>query len=646
MAYRSFDRKSFSDTGQGATMPPLRTKILNEGELPNSTGEIHPASEFKQKSRPESDKQELLEAEILQLRQQLSAFSQNHTKEMNRLQKKFTAEIKDHEQTTFSLRQSEQTIHSILETIPDIIYRLDVDGNITFISKAIEKFGYSQKELMGKNIFEIIHPDDYEKAFFKINERRTGDRGTKSLEVRLVAKWDQVIMFDIRTDPIPETTLLVAANGLYACTQKGETAFLGTQGIARDITERKKHEQEKRDLEKQLRQAQKMEAIGTLAGGVAHDFNNIIFPIIGNVEMALDEINEGNIIYENMTEVLKAANRAKELVRQILAFSRQTELANIPMNVGPIIKEALKLLRHSIPSTIEIRKRINSINGMVVADPTQIHQIVMNLCTNAYHAMRESGGILEIVLEETDLTPDKTPAGSHNISAAKLLRLAISDTGIGMATETIERIFNPYFSTKGTNEGTGLGLSVVHGIVKSIGGQIIVDSAPGKGSTFQIFLPLISYIIEPEETFFDDKAPFGNETILLVDDEVPIVRMQKKMLSRLGYTVITRTSSIEALEAFRANHAKIDLVLTDMTMPNMTGIELAIELGKIDPAIPIILFTGFSEVMNAKQLSSYGIRALVKKPVIKKEVARIIRQVLDDSRCSPATANGVYNGEG
>jgi len=389
--------------------------------------------------------------------------------------------------------------------------------------------------------------------------------------------------------------------------------------VKRDVTEEVK-------LETKLRQAQKMEAIGTLAGGIAHDFNNILSMIMGYTELTMMNLPEDSRAQDNMNKVFKASERARDLVKQILAFSRQTEQEQKPVQIHLIVKEALKLLRPSLPTTIEIRQNIAS-TGTVMADATQMHQVIMNLSTNAYHAMSEKGGILEVSLTDVELDSDFTARhpGTH---PGPYLRLTVSDTGHGMEKKVIDRIFEPYYTTKEKGEGTGMGLSVVHGIVKGHGGAITVYSEPGKGSTFNVFLPRIEEVEVVAETEEMMPIPMGKERILFVDDEPAIVDIGKGMLEHLGYTVVTRTSSIEALEAFKAMPDKFDLVITDMTMPKMTGDELAKELMKIRTDIPIIVCTGFSERINEEKAKAMGIRAFVMKPIVQREMAKAIREAM------------------
>lgn len=392
-----------------------------------------------------------------------------------------------------------------------------------------------------------------------------------------------------------------------------------------DIKKLKSAENERTKLLNQLQHSQKMEAIGTLAGGIAHDFNNILTSIIGFTELSLEDIEKGSMVYENLQEVSKATFRAKELVRQILTFARQSETEKKPVQISAIVKETVKFLRSSIPTIIEIHQELNS-DEYVLADPTQIHQILMNLCTNAGHSMQPHGGTLSIMLNESHLDEKFVRRHSRH-NPGRFLELTIQDTGCGMTNDVLERIFDPYFTTKEIGAGTGLGLSVVRGIVRSYNGIITVESSPAKGTTFHVYLPVLEKDIDqPSEV--SDVIPCGNERILLVDDELAIINVGKRIIERLGYKVTTRTSSIEALQLFKHKPYAFDLVITDMTMPNMTGDKMALEMIRIRPDIPIILFTGYSELILNDVHEKIGIKAIKSKPFVKQDLAVTIRNVL------------------
>ncbi len=371
-----------------------------------------------------------------------------------------------------------------------------------------------------------------------------------------------------------------------------------------------------------------MEAIGTLSGGIAHDFNNMLGVIIGNTEIALDNIPEWNHTQNNLQEIKKASLRATDMVRQIMTFSRmEQKLEFKPVIINKIIEEATNFLRSSIPTSIEIKMDVSEDRATVLADPTQINQVLINLCTNAAHAMDEEGGILSISLGNV-IIDEKTASLSQDLNPGNYAKLSVSDTGCGINSEVIEKIFDPYFTTKEVGKGTGMGLSVVHGIVKNHKGSISVSSELEKGTTFDVYFPLV----EPEEDStieIEEEITGGNERILFIDDEGSIVFTWKIILENLGYSVTPITSSTEALELFSSDPDKFDLVITDMTMPGMTGDKLAAKLIEIRPGIPIILATGFSEKIDEGKAKSIGIKAYVLKPVVKRNLAKIIRKVLD-----------------
>jgi PAS domain S-box-containing protein len=408
-----------------------------------------------------------------------------------------------------------------------------------------------------------------------------------------------------------------------------EGNIVGRVWTFRDITERTRVEEEKKKLEKKLQHALKMEAIGTLAGGIAHDFNNILAAIIGYTELVSDDVPENSITMKNLKQVLQGAGRAKELVKQILTFSREDEGNRESVLLENIVNESLKLLRASLPATIDIRLNIEPALSPILANQTQIHQVMMNLCTNAAYAMREKGGVLEITLKEIDLDPDSI--GQKNLEPGRYQRLSISDTGTGIPPGIINRIFEPYFTTKKLGEGSGMGLAVVYGIIRNHGGEITVYSEPGKGTTFHVYLKTADIQAVSEDKIYQPvEIQGGNERVLFVDDELELAELGGQVLKSLGYQVVSVTGSIEALEIFSDHPADFDLVITDQTMPQMTGLQLTVELKKIRPNIPVIICTGFSENINEETYKSHGVCDFFMKPVTKKEVAAVIRRVLDD----------------
>ena len=516
-------------------------------------------------------------------------------------------DITDIRKTEESLRKSEEKYRVLIDGMRDTVWVIDFDGNfIDMNNAAIETLGYSREELLSMGPVDIDSNLDV--------------GAIKNLIIKIPS--DKIQVFEtVHTTkegkPIPVEIQSCVVEYL------GKDAILS---IGRDITERKRAEIEKEKLETQLRQAHKMESIGTIAGGIAHDFNNILASVVGYTELALDDAEKGTMQYQNLQEVLLAGNRAAELVKQILTFSRQTDQEQKPVKVRLIIIEALKLLRSTIPSSIEIRQNIQS-NALIIGDSTQVQQVLMNLCTNAAHAMADKGGSLTIDLSDVEL--DSRFVSNHpDLKPGPYIKLEVIDTGHGIHPSNLQQIFDPFFTTKEKGEGTGLGLSVVHGIVHSHGGAIYCYSELGKGSTFKVYLPAVERYLKPEQRI-EKPIPTGNERILLIDDEPSLVNMGKQILQSLGYDVTTRTSSVEALELFKSQKDRFDLVITDMTMPKMTGESLSRELMKIRHDIPVILCTGFSARIDEKKALDMGIRAFVSKPILKREIAETIRAVLD-----------------
>ncbi|MBN1885158.1 MAG: PAS domain S-box protein [Candidatus Krumholzibacteriota bacterium] len=518
-----------------------------------------------------------------------------------------------------ALRESEERMSVVFDASEAGIALVDAEGRIDFANHRMARMlGHrSRGEIIGVDFRSYLHPSSLE-----ANERTTGQLRDGSLDH---------LLFERR---------FVRANGeefwghaSVRALPGTDKSFRGMVVVVTDITERKHMEEMTARLEEQVRQAQKMEAVGTLAGGIAHDFNNILTPILGFAEMALEETEQGSLAHGDIGEVIKAGQRARALVRQILTFSRQSDADRIPVRIQSVVPDALALIRASIPPSIELVSGIDPDVGPILADPTQIQQIVMNLCINAYHAMAGSGGVLHVELEETKIA-SKDPAVEESLVPGPYAKLIVRDTGKGMSQAVAERVFEPYFTTKHQGEGTGLGLSVVHGIVKSCAGAISLSSEPGAGTTVTVLLP----VIEPQgpEANEDEMSalplPSGTERIMIVDDEETIIEMERKMLEGLGYRVAGFLDSEEAREAFLADPGAIDLVLTDLAMPRLTGIELAEEMLAARGDIPIILCTGYGEMVDEKRLLRVGIRELYPKPVRRRELAERIRRVLDTDR--------------
>jgi CheY-like chemotaxis protein len=393
------------------------------------------------------------------------------------------------------------------------------------------------------------------------------------------------------------------------------------------VIERIETKEEKKKLEAQLFQSQKMESLGLLAGGIAHDFNNILFAIQGNIQITLYSLSEDSPLRSHLDEAMKALNRAKEMVKHILAFSRQSEAEKKPVKVQFIIKEVVRLLNSSIPSTITIHQNIDSDAGPVYADPSQIHQILMNLATNAFHAMENDGGHFELNLDQVEMSSDELTL-HPDIQPGKYIKLTINDTGQGINPEIMGKIFDPYFTTKAIGKGSGLGLSLVHGIVKNHRGAITVDSQPGKGTVFTILLPVIEETIVNKRKEKTDALYLGKESILFVDDDESIARMMARMLKKIGYQVEVRTNPVEALALFKEKSDQFDIVITDMTMPQMTGDSLAEKLREIRHDIPIIICTGYSSLIDedkSKKMNMF----FIMKPITIVDIGKMIRKALD-----------------
>ncbi len=526
--------------------------------------------------------------------------------------KELTDDIKTMAET---IQERERYSQIIFSDSPNPLLILDadtaecIDGN----ESALRILGItSQEKLMGKSIFDFSASIQLDGIESQTAARQYTREALKNGSSR----------FEWIFEGLPNGKVYSEIN-LSSFNYSKKTLM---QMSINDITRRKSEEAKREKLENQLRQAQKMESIGTLAGGIAHDFNNILFPVMGFTEMLLEDLSEDKKFKKPLSEILKGCLRAKDLVQQILAFSRQTEKEYIPVRIDLILKEIIKLTRASLPSTIEIQKYISPDTGMVLADPTQIHQVIMNLSTNAFHAMEEQGGILKIRLENYE--PSNDTFSEPELNSGSYICLTISDSGTGVAPEILENIFDPYFTTKGKGKGTGLGLSVVHGIVKNIGGKILIGKGEIKGTTVKVYLPKIlseKPLITPEESKPDLS---GSGLILLVDDEIQISTMIEEMIGRLGYQVISKNSSPEALKYFSKFPGRFDLVITDMTMPILTGDVLIQQMKKIRPDLPTIMITGFSEKINKDNPTEINVDHILMKPVLKNDLAKAILKVI------------------
>jgi PAS domain S-box-containing protein len=512
-------------------------------------------------------------------------------------------------------RVSEEFI-SIIKNIPGLVYHMSADNRVRFLSDGTQ--AWAKPLIQANNIdslddaLSFAHPDERQLIADTFDKLRASQTSTTNV-FRILLPDNEVKWVENRT------TSIFSDDG----------SFSGIDGILYDVSDSVKAQEEYQQLQMNLQKTQRLETIGTLAGGIAHDFNNILTPIIGFAEMGLIVSPEKEQPHEFFMQIMQAAERAKNLVSQILTFSRSEQIEPVVVNVQAIVEEAMKLLRPTIPATIAIQTRFSTC-GNVLADPSQLHQVIMNLCTNAYQAMMESGGEMTIELDEVE-PESELHTTLPKLEPGRYVQLSVADTGHGMDEATLERVFEPFFTTKPVNKGTGLGLSVVHGIVTGFGGDITVESAPEKGSTFRVFLPVIEAEAMSRNS---DLAPVEQQKetrVLFVDDELAAAEVMRVMMGHLGFNIIALNSPIEALAEFHKDPDAFDLVITDLTMPEMTGIELARNLQALNPTLKMILMTGYGKTIdNYESLNRYGLRKLLKKPVRLTKLAEAIREVMSD----------------
>ena len=518
-------------------------------------------------------------------------------------------DITERKQAEEALQESEENYRKLVELAQEGIWVIDKEEKTSFVNPNMAKMlGYTPDEMKGLHIFEFM--DDQGKIIAERNIDRRKQGFADQHDFEFIHKNGNRIYTAMATSP------LLDKDGNY------EGAIAGVL----DLTERRKAELERRRLQTRLAQSQKMESIGNLAGGIAHDFNNILASIIGFTELALHDAEKGTELEDCLKEVYAGGNRAKELVKQILAFARQSDEVTKPVQLSSIAREVLKLIRSTIPTSIAIEKQIES-SSLVIGNPVQLHQVFLNLFTNASQAMKDQGGILSVEMRDVVIDIGKKWDTLH-LDEGEYIEVIVSDTGEGIESDILDQIFEPYFTTKEPGEGSGMGLAVVSGIVESYGGKIIAESIPGERTQFFMYLPITKKLAQ-QHSYDEVKLPSGKERILFVDDEPPLARMGGRLLERLGYSVETRTSSTEALELFRSKPDEFDLVITDMTMPHMMGDKLAVELQQIRSDIPIILCTGYSAIISEEKAKEIGIKAFTYKPIAKADLANTIREVLD-----------------
>ncbi len=513
-----------------------------------------------------------------------------------------------------ALQESEENFRMLIELSPVAMLISDKRQKPIHLNKKfIDLFGYTLDDLStAEKWWQLAYPD--------INYRNA-----------LIDQWNRKIEIALENEIEPMESKVICKNGILRHVEF-RLSSIGKRNLIvfNDLTERKKAEEEKQKLEAQLRQSQKMEAVGTLAGGIAHDFNNILGIILGNVEMAMTNTSSFSLVQTNLKEIRIASLRARDVIRQLLSYSRKSDQERKPHKINPIIKESLNLLRSSIPTSIDIRQNIHDESGTILADITQIHQVIINLCINAAHAMLETGGTIEVRTQS--ITIDKDTSTQYNaLYPGRYVKLTIRDTGHGIDPEIKDRIFDPYFTTKDVDEGTGMGLAVVYGIIKHHDGAIHVTSEPGTGTTINVFFPLADTKPIKIEAQPSESIPRGKEHILIVDDERMLLEMMQKMLEYFDYKTTAYTDSIQALKAFHSHKDRYDLVITDMTMPIMNGEQFAEKLRTIDKKIPIIICSGFNDLISQERARSIGIHEYIVKPIEMKELAKTVRKVLDKS---------------
>ncbi len=579
--------------------------FLSEQEKKDATNKyLDILAEFRKKNEELEKLKQALEDRVLQ-----------RTDELRTLNQALKDESVRHKQTIQSLRASEERFRQMAESIKEVFWLVDArEASLQYISPAFEEiWGHPVARAYEDNklCIESLHPEDRERI-------------ARFFTPHYVSKEPDVCEFRVIK---PDGSMAWVRNRMFpVCDEKEQV--IKWVGIAEDITRQKLAEEDRLRLEQQVQRAQKLESLGVLAGGIAHDFNNILMALMCYTDMALKKLTPEDPIHGYMKKNIKAIHRASDLVKQILQFSRRSDQKRKPLQVGLIVKEALSLLSSTLPSFIDIQHVFKDGQSKIMADPSQIHQVIMNLCTNAAHAMHEHGGTLTVRLEEVELSAADLVPDLQGLEPGSYVRLQVSDTGPGIDPGCMSRIFDPFFTTKRVGEGTGLGLSVVHGIVKDLNGEVLVESRVGDGANFIVFLPRLDREIE------EDPAPApvciiprDSGNILFIDDEQNLVDIGRHMLESLGFVAVATTSSIEALSLFSEDPMRFDMVITDQTMPRLTGIELARKCLVLRPDLPIILCTGYSEQVTSEDAKKAGIARFLMKPISIANIAEAIHHL-------------------
>jgi len=534
------------------------------------------------------------------------------TSELKKKNEELIHEMKERQNAEEELRSSERKYRELINSSPDLRYRTDSSGKIVFVSPSVKKIsGYSVEDLTGQRMDGFyVNPEERENV------------------LALLQKNGFVTDYESQLKRKDGSVWWASTNAQIFKNSDGEV--IGVEGVTRDVTARRQAEEEKSILEAQLHQAQKLESIGTLAGGVAHEFNNMLAIILGNNQLLMEELSHESLVRESTEEIRIEGIRARDVVKQLLTFSRQDDVVTKVLDFKSVVEESIKLIRSTTPVNVKIEQHVSVGPCLVLGNDTQINQLLINLCNNGVDALPEQGGVITITLLNETISQQHVTHPAK-MEAGEYVKLMVSDNGVGMKSEILDRIFEPYYTTKNIGEGTGIGLAIVHGIVERHGGTIMADSKPGHGTTYTIFLPVYDGPLV-KVTGRQNELPVGEESILYVDDEESIVRIGKRLLEKLGYTVEASTNPEEALKLVRNDPNRFDLLITDMAMPSMTGDQLIVETLKIRADLPTIICTGYSATVSKKDAANIGARSYIMKPIKKSELATTVRTVLDEAK--------------